>query len=102
MAAGEMLLVNTVEFNTSKYSERDYTRALLSQKLQYKIAFPSHRHLVKIVEDKVQMINCPLNRDDIRGAEDIWGKNLGFLKEKTPRQKTPHIRGKFYPSLPPS
>ena len=74
MAAGEAVLVNNVGYNISKYSERDCTRALLAQKLQYKIALPSHRHLVKIVEDKVQMINCALNRDDVRGAEDIWGK----------------------------
>ena len=43
------------------------------------------------------MINCPLNRDDSRGAEDIWGKNLGCLKGKTPRQKTQHIRGEILP-----
>ena len=91
------MLVNTVEYKTSKYSERNYTRALLVRKLQYKIALPSHRHLVKIIEDKVQMINCPLNCDDVRGAEDIWGKNLGCLKGKTPRQKTPHIRGGILP-----
>ena len=93
MAAGETVFVNTVEFNTSKYSEREYTRNLLERKLQHKIALPIRTHLVKIVEDKVQIINCPLNHDDVRGAEDIWGKNLGCLKGKTPRQKTPHIRG---------
>ena len=75
MAAGEgTVLLNTVDHNISKYSERDYTRALLAHKLQYKIALPSHRHLVIIVEDKVQMLNCLLNRDDFRGAEDIWKK----------------------------
>ena len=30
MAAGEMVLANTVENNISKYSERDYTQALLA------------------------------------------------------------------------
>ena len=48
---------------------------------------------MKIVEDKVQMLNCPLNQDDVRGSEDILGGNLGCLKGKNPRQKTPHIRG---------
>ena len=33
MAARETVLVNTVEHNISKYSERDYTRALLARKL---------------------------------------------------------------------
>ena len=92
MAAGETVLLNTADHNKYKYYKRVHTRALLACKLQYKIALPSHRHLVEIVEDKVQMINCPLNRDDVRGAQDIWGKNLGCLKGNTPRQKMPHIR----------
>ena len=77
MAAGETVLVNTVDYNISKYSERDYTRGLLSQKLHYKIALPNHRNLVKIVKDKVQMLNCPLNCDNVRGAENIWEKTWG-------------------------
>ena len=77
MAVKETVLVNSVYYNISKYSDRNYTRDLLAQNLQYKIALPSHRHLVNIVEDKVQMLNCPLNRDDVRGAEGIWGANLG-------------------------
>ena len=72
-------------------------RCLLARKLQYKIALPSHRHIVKIVEEKVHMLNCPLNGDYVRGAEYIWGGNLGCLKGKTPRQKTPHIRGEILP-----
>ena len=55
------VLLNIVDHNKSKCSERDYTRALLAHKLRYNIALPSHRHLVKIVEDKVQMLNFPLN-----------------------------------------
>ena len=74
MAAGETVFVNNVDHNISNYSECDYTRDLLAQNLHHTIALPSHRHLVKIAEEKVQMINCPLNRDDVRGAEDIWGK----------------------------
>ena len=99
MAAGETVLVNTVEIISSKDYECDYTMVLLAQNLQYKITLSSHRHLVVIVQDKVQMINCPLNCYDVRGAEDIWGKNLGCLKGNTPRQKTPHIRGEIL-SLP--
>ena len=57
MAAGEMVLINSVDHNISKYSEHNYNRDLLARKLHYKIALPSHRHLVKIVEDKVKMLN---------------------------------------------
>ena len=48
LAAGETVLLNTVDFSISKYSERNYTMALLSQKLQYKISLPIYRHLVKL------------------------------------------------------
>ena len=81
------MLVNTVEFNTSKYSECDYNKTLLAKKLQYIIALPSHRHLIKIVEDKVQMINCSLNFDDVRRAEDIWGGKPRMPKSKYPKTK---------------
>ena len=53
MATGqETVLLNTVDHNKYQYSESNYTRDLLARKLQYKIALPSHRHLVKIVEEK--------------------------------------------------
>ena len=97
MAVGDTVLLNTVDHNKSKYSKCDYTRDFLARKLQYKIALPSHRHLVKIVEDKVQMLNCTLNRYDARGAEDVWVGNLGCLKGNTPRKKMPHIRGGGFP-----
>ena len=103
MVAGQgMVLLNTVVHNKSKYSNRDYTRALLEHKLQYKIDLPSHRHLVKIVEDKVQMLKCPLNQDEVKGAEDIWEKNLGCIKVNTPRPKGHTLEGGFCPSQPPS
>ena len=59
MAAGDTVLINNVDYNISKYSDRDYTRDLLAQKLQYKIYLPIDKHLVKIVENKLQMLNCP-------------------------------------------
>ena len=92
-----MVLLNTAEKNNSKYSQHDYTRSLLARKLQHKIALPSHRQLVQIVENKVQMLNCLLNQDEVRGAEDICGNNTGCLKGKIPRNKTPHIRGAILP-----
>ena len=60
MAAGETVLVNTVDYNISKYSEREYTRAILAQKLQQKIALPSHRYLVKVVVGSLASALCPL------------------------------------------
>ena len=57
MASWEKVLVNTVDYNISKYSKHNYTRDLLAPKLQYRISLPSHRHKVKCLEDKVKMLN---------------------------------------------
>ena len=46
MAAGETVILNTVDHNISKYYKREYTMDLLARKLKYKIALSSHRHLV--------------------------------------------------------
>ena len=66
-----MVLLNNVEHNNYKYSQRNHTRILLTRKLQYRIALPSHKHLVKDVENRVQILNFPLNWDGVRGAEII-------------------------------
>ena len=48
---------------------------------------------MKIVENKVQMLNFPLNWDDVRGAEDIIGKSW-MPKRKDPKTKNvTHQRG---------
>ena len=75
-----MVLINTVYHNKSNCSERDYNKDLLARKLQYKIALLSHIHLIKIVENKVQMLNFALNWDHIRGTEKIWEGNVGCTK----------------------
>ena len=52
----------------------------------------SHRHLIKIVENKTLMEQCPQNRNILKGTEDIWGGGRGCLYGKTPLRRTPHIR----------
>ena len=39
--------------------------------MQHKVALSSHRHIIKFVENKTQMENCPLNHDYVKGTEDI-------------------------------
>ena len=38
-----------------------------------------------------------MNSDDLKGADYIWGENLGCLTGKTPRRRTPHIRATIMP-----
>ena len=85
------VLVNTVDYNKSKYSSRDYSRAVNARKLQYIIGGPSYDHFRQILRSN-QLKNCPIIEEDIVAAEDIFGKSLMCLKGKTTRQSTPHAR----------
>jgi hypothetical protein len=77
-ATSTALVINTVDENKSRYSNRDYSRAVLARKLQKIIGWPSTRDYIKLVETK-QLPNCPIERDDIMAAEDIFGRDLGNL-----------------------
>ena len=80
--------VNTVADNKSSYSNTDYMRALAARKLQIKIGNPTAREFIKIVPRNL-LPNCPITRDDIQAAEDIFGPDVGGLKGKTVR-RPPH------------
>ena len=84
-------LVNTVEENRSRYTRRAYNDAARARRLQDTIGRPSTRDYIKIVEGGMLM-NCPVTREHVTNAEDIFGPNLGSLKGKTTRQKGSHVR----------
>ena len=88
--------VNTVEQNKLNYTKRDYSRAEAARKLQNVIGRPGLRHFVDIVDgDHPAIDNCPIIREDIDAAEDIFGTNLGSLKGKQTRRKTKHVRSQI-------
>ena len=80
--------VNTMADNKSSYYNTDYLRALTARKLQIKIRNPTAQDFLKIASRNL-LPNCPITRDDIWAAEDIFGPDVGGLKEKTVRQP-PH------------
>ena len=77
-------LVSTVEENKTKYTNRDYERAVLARNLQKIIGRPSTRDFMNIVENNL-LPNCPITRRDIVIAENIFGPDVGSLKGKTVR-----------------
>jgi hypothetical protein len=76
------LLVHTVADNKSKYTNRDYSRAVLARQIQKNIGQPSTRAFIKIVQNYL-LPNCPVTRDGIIAAERIFGPDVGSLQGKT-------------------
>jgi len=72
-------LVTTVENNTNKYTVREYSYAKKAHYLQNIIGRPSTQDLINYV-DKNLILNCPVTRQDILRAEDIFGPNIGSVK----------------------
>jgi hypothetical protein len=81
------VFVTTVEANKSKFSQRDYLRALEARKLLCKIGRPSQKTFLRIL-DKNLLPNCPVTHRDALNAQIIFGPDLGSLKGKTVRQST--------------
>jgi hypothetical protein len=84
------MLINTVAEKRSKYTRRAFEQAALARRIQNVVGRPSTRDFLKIVEGGM-LRNCPVSRNDIMTAEDIFGPNLGSLKGKTVRSKNAHV-----------
>ena len=80
--AYSVMLVNTVEDNKGKFSQRDITRAQEARDLMIKIGRPSLQQFLHILDNN-QLPNCPVTRRDALIAQSIFGPDLGSLKGKT-------------------
>ncbi len=92
--------VNTVAENKNKYSRRAYIRATRARKLHNSLGRPSLRDFITYVQ-KNRIQNCPITREDIMAAQDIFGPNLGILKGGTTRRRSPQVRVTYTP-IPPT
>jgi hypothetical protein len=81
-ASAVALTINTVDDTKSRYTNRDYSRAPLARKIQDIIGRPGTRSYLHIINNNL-LPNCPVTREDVLAAEDIFGPNLGSLKGKT-------------------
>ena len=89
-------LVSTVADNKSKYTSYDYSRAVLAREIQKRIGRRSTQTFIKIVEEN-KLKNCPITKADILAAEDIFGPEVGSLKGKTARKKSPKVNVRLIP-----
>ena len=73
--------------------------ATLARKLQRAIRRPSLQKYIDIVERNL-LPNCPVTKQVIVTAENIFGPDLGILKGKTDRKKTEQVRISHTAPLP--
>jgi len=66
-------------------------RSTLSQQIQKAIGHPGLNDFLKIVESNL-LVNCPIVKQNILAAEDIFGPELGGLKGKTVRAGSKQVK----------
>jgi hypothetical protein len=90
------MLVMTVDEKKSAYSERDVQKAQLARKIQHILGHPSTKQFLQIIGGN-QLPNCPIGKEDIIAAENIFGKSVAGLKGKTTRHKPTTVTGNYMP-----
>ena len=78
----EVVLINTVENNSCRYSNHDYSQAKIYRILKRTICRPSYKDYKTIVSNK-HLKNCPLMVEDVKAAEQIFGPEMGCLTGNT-------------------
>ena len=84
--------INTVEDQKSEYTKHEYRDAILMQKIQNIMMYPSVCRFTKIMDSQL-IANLPVGCADITAAERIFGPNLGALKGKTPKHRSVPVSG---------
>ena len=79
-------LVQTVQENQQFYTNRQIQRAQLARQLYHNIGTPSLRDFKAVIRMNA-ISNCPITLEDIKIAEQIYGKDIASLKGKTTRTK---------------
>jgi hypothetical protein len=88
------MFLNTVSDKKELYTKREQKAAIRARKTQNIMMFPSTRQYIDIA-DKQLLRNNPVERADIKAAEDIYGPNVGSLKGKTVTHKSIPVDGRL-------
>jgi hypothetical protein len=82
----QVSLLTTVSENKKLYSKRQVERAETARKLYQVIGFPSLRDFKHVVQTN-QIKNCPVNLEDIKICEKIFGPDIYAMKGKVTRKQ---------------
>jgi hypothetical protein len=82
--------VSTVAEKRETYTKRGYQSALRARQVQNILMYPCTRDFQDIISENL-LPNCPIRRDDIIAADDIFGCNIGALKGKTVHTPGAHV-----------
>ena len=84
------LFVTTVCGQGDCYSWCTYKCAQAARCLQNIIMRPASCHMSDIAIS--HLCNCPITKEDVQAADDIFGLNLGSLKGKTDWRPNKHVQ----------
>jgi hypothetical protein len=85
-AATATIFLETVEHNSSFYTQREFERAKTARRLLHVLGFPTVRDLKTIIISNA-IRNCPVTCQDVDIAQQIFGQDIASLKGKTTRKK---------------
>ena len=83
------VVVTTVDKQANKYTRKAYEKAVIACKFQNIVMQQGSRELASISIKHLH--NCPIAKEDIRVADNIFGPNLGSLKGKTVHHSNAHV-----------
>ena len=84
------LFVTTVCRQGDHYTRCTYERAQAARRLQNIIMRPASHHMSNVAISHLR--NCPVTKEDVWAADDIFGPNLGSLKGKTVWRPNKHVQ----------
>lgn len=97
-ARGMWTLINTVQQQAQQYTRRQVREATMARQMQNIIMHPSDHHLASTAIHHLR--GCPITKQSITVANDVFGPNLGSLKGKTVHRPSPHVRAGIDPVPP--
>jgi Reverse transcriptase (RNA-dependent DNA polymerase) len=93
--------LQTVAHNKTKFTARQIEGADAARKLYRLLGRPGYTRFLSALKDN-HILNCPITVDDAHRAEQIYGKDVAFLKGKTTASPAKEHLADFSPvALPP-